>query len=130
MPAALLLSAVLSEVFTRVASIMLALAGTGTWTVVAPRITYQVRRERGSAVPREVTVVEETALVNIGDLDLTRTSDLYTLEERITEAAARVCQGVAQQVPEGQPNTEVCTRRAIDDAMAQAQMIVRVANQR
>ena len=101
-----------------------------TITVVAPRITYQVRRERGSAVPREVTVVEETALVNIGDLDLTRTSDLYTLEERITEAAARVCQGVAQQVPEGQPNTEVCTRRAIDDAMAQAQMIVRVANQR
>ena len=101
-----------------------------TITVVAPRITYQVRRERGSAIPKEVTVVEETALVNIGDLDLTRTSDLYTLEERITEAAARVCQGVAAQVPEGQPSTAICTRRAIDDAMAQAQMIVRVANQR
>ena len=101
-----------------------------TITVVAPRITYQVRRERGSAIPKEVTVVEETALVNIGDLDLTRTSDLYTLEERITEAAARVCEGVAAQVPEGQPSTAVCTRRAIDDAMAQAQMIVRVANQR
>lgn len=101
-----------------------------TITVVAPRITYQVRRERGSAIPKEVTVVEETALVNIGDLDLTRTSDLYTLEERITEAAARVCEGVAAQVPEGQPSTAICTRRAIDDAMAQAQMIVRVANQR
>lgn len=101
-----------------------------TITVVAPRITYQVRREPGSVIPKEVTVVEETALVNIGDLDLTRTSDLYTLEERITEAAARVCQGVATQVPEGQPSTPVCTQRAIDDAMAQAQMIVRVANQR
>ena len=101
-----------------------------TITVVAPRITYQVRRERGSAIPKEVTVVEETALVNIGDLDLTRTSDLYTLEERITEAAARVCEGVAAQVPQGQPSTAVCTRRSIDDAMAQAQLLVRVANQR
>src|SRR3970040_2825619 len=35
-PAALLPRAVSSEVFTRVASIMLAEAGTGTWTVVAP----------------------------------------------------------------------------------------------
>lgn len=101
-----------------------------TITVVAPRITYQVRRERGSAIPKEVTVVEETALVNIGDLDLTRTSDLYTLEERLTEAATRVCQTVAAQVPDGQPSTTICTQRAIDDAMAQAQMIVRVANQR
>lgn len=101
-----------------------------TITVVAPRITYQVRRERGSAIPREVTVVEETALVNFGDLDLTRTADLYTLEQRISEAAARVCQGVAEQVPEGQPSTPICTQRAIDDAMAQAQLIVRVANQR
>ena len=101
-----------------------------TITVVAPRITYQVRRERGSAVPREVTVVEQTALVKLGDLDLTRTSDLYTLEERITAAAAEVCQAVAAQVPEGQPSVPVCTQRAIDDAMAQAQMVVRVANQR
>lgn len=101
-----------------------------TITVVAPRITYQVRRERGSAVPREVTVVEQTALVKLGDLDLTRTSDLYTLEERITAAAAEVCQAVAAQVPEGQPGIPVCTQRAIDDAMAQAQMVVRVANQR
>lgn len=101
-----------------------------TITVVAPRITYQVRRERGSAIPKEVTVVEETALVNIGDLDLTRTSDLYTLEERLTQAAAQVCQRVAAQVPEGQPSTPICTQRAIDDAMAQAQVIVRGANQR
>ena len=101
-----------------------------TITVVAPRITYQVRRERGSAVPREVTVVEQTALVKLGDLDLTRTADLYTLEERITAAAAEVCQAVAAQVPEGQPSTQICTQRAIDDAMAEAQMIVRVANQR
>lgn len=101
-----------------------------TITVVAPRITYQVRREGGSAIPKEVTVVEQTALVNFGDLDLTRSADLYTLEERIAEAAGRVCQAVAAQIPDGQPSTPICTQRAIDDAMAQAQMIVRVANQR
>jgi len=100
-----------------------------TITVVAPRITYQVRRERGSAIPKEVTVVEQTALVNFGDLDLTRTADLATLEERISAAATQVCQSVAEQVPEGQPSTPVCTQRAIDDAMAQARMIVRIANQ-
>lgn len=100
-----------------------------TITVVAPRITYQVRRERGSAVPRQVTVVEQSALVNFGDLDLKRTADLVTLEDRISAAATQVCQAVAEQVPEGQPSVPVCTQRAIDDAMAQARMIVRIANQ-
>jgi len=100
-----------------------------TITVVAPRITYQVRRERGSAIPKEVTVVEKTALVNFADLDLTRTTDVYTLEQRVTEAAARVCKEVADQVPDGQPTTAICTRRAIEDAMAQVQLIARMANQ-
>lgn len=100
-----------------------------TVTVVAPRITYQVRRERGSAIPKEVTVVEKTALVNFGDLDLTRTTDVYTLEQRVADAAARVCKEIADQVPDGQPSTPVCVKRAIEDAMAQVQLISRMANQ-
>lgn len=100
-----------------------------TVTVVAPRITYQVKRERGSAIPKEVTVVEKTALVNFGDLDLTRSTDVYTLEQRVADAAARVCKEIADQVPDGQPSTPVCVKRAIEDAMAQVQLISRMANQ-
>ena len=103
--------------------------GIDTITVVAPRITYRVRREGGSVIPTEVTVAEKTAVVEISDLDLTRTSDLYTLEGRVTEAAARVCGELATEFPEGQPETSTCTRRAVDDAMAQVQQVARQANQ-
>ncbi|MDK0767100.1 UrcA family protein, partial [Clostridium perfringens] len=63
----------------------------GTITVMAPRITYQVRRERGSAIPMMQTIVQKSAIVRYGDLDLTRSADLYALEGRIGEAAAQVC---------------------------------------
>lgn len=87
-------------------------------TVVAPRITYQgVRRERGSAIPKEVTIAEKSAQVSYADLDLSRSADLFTLEQRVEQAAARVCEELAQQFPEGEPSTAVCTKRAIDDAM-------------
>ncbi len=91
----------------------------GTVTVMAPRITYTVKRERGSTIPVEVTVVEQSAQVRFDDLDLTRTTDLYTLEGRVGDAAANICEALAQQYPDGTPSTSTCTRRAIDDAMAQ-----------
>jgi UrcA family protein len=91
----------------------------GTITVMAPRITYQIRRERGSAIPMMQTIVQKSAMVRYGDLDLTRSADLYTLESRVGEAAAQVCGELAQEFPEGTPNTPTCTRRAIDDAMTQ-----------
>ncbi|HJW45621.1 MAG TPA: UrcA family protein [Lysobacter sp.] len=98
-----------------------------TITVVAPRITYQVKRERGSLAPTEVTVAEKSAKVNLGDLDLTRTADLYVLEDRIGKAAAQVCEELAQQFPEGEPSVAVCTRRATDDAMSQLRQVTRQA---
>lgn len=98
----------------------------GAITVVAPRITYKYMRERGSAVPQMVTVAEKSAQVNFGDLDLTKSSDLYTLEERVNVAAGKVCEELAQQFPDGEPSTPVCTRRAVDDAMP----LVRLAAQR
>lgn len=95
-------------------------------TVVAPRITYKYQRERGSAVPQMVTIAEKSAQVSFADLDLTRSSDVYKLEERVNVAAGKVCEELAQQFPEGEPSTPVCTRRAVDDAMP----LVRLAAQR
>jgi UrcA family protein len=94
-------------------------------TVVAPRITYRVRRERGSAVPQEVTVAEKSAVVEFGDLDLTRSADLFTLEDRVNDAATRVCNELSEQFPEGEPSSLVCARRASDDAMSRVRAMSR-----
>jgi UrcA family protein len=94
-------------------------------TVVAPRITYQAKREGGSVIPKEVTIAKKTALVSYADLDLSRSADLYTLEDRIAKAAAQVCEELAQELPDGEPATAVCTRRATDDAMAHLRMVTR-----
>ena len=96
-----------------------------TITVVAPRITYTIRRDRSSAVPQRIEVAEKTALVSYADLDLTRTADLYTLESRVDEAAARVCGELAQQFPDGEPSSGVCARRAADDAMTHVRRTAR-----
>ena len=117
-------------------ALLMALSGAGpalaqtptdvdTITVVAPRITYQVKRVGDSAIPKEVTVAKKSALVAFNDLDLTRTADLYQLEDRVGKAAVQVCGELAQEFPEGTPSTETCTRRAIDDAMARVQMVAR-----
>lgn len=94
-------------------------------SVVAPRITYKTVRERGSVLPVFQTIAEKSARVNVSDLDLTRTSDLYRLEGRVNEAAARVCDELAREFPDGEPSTPVCTRRAAEDAMAQVRQMSR-----
>lgn len=100
-----------------------------TISVVAPRITYQVERERGTGASKRVAVAEKSAMVSYDDLDLTRTADLYTLEERVRQAADRVCAEVAELFPDGQPDTETCVRRATDDAMARVHDVARRASQ-
>ena len=94
-------------------------------TVMAPRITYRIERQRGSAVPVKVTLAEQSAVVDIADLDLARTADLYTTEERVSEAARTLCEDLTRQFPDGSPSTAVCTRRAIDDAMEQVYQVAR-----
>lgn len=94
-------------------------------TVVAPRITYQVKREGGSVIPKEVSIAKKTALVSFADLDLKRTADLYALEDRIGKAAAKVCTELAQEYPDGEPETAVCTRRATEDALAHLRQMTR-----
>lgn len=97
----------------------------GTITVVAPRITYEVRRTGGSVVPKEITVAKRTALVSYADLNLNRTSDLYILEDRIDKAAAEICADLARELPDGEPNSAVCARRATEDAMAHVRRVTR-----
>ena len=89
-------------------------------TVLAPRITYQ--RDRLG----RVEVAEQSAVVDIADLDLRRTADMYTLEFRVSDAASRVCNELAELYPHGNPSTPVCIRRATDDAMALAREIARI----
>jgi UrcA family protein len=121
-PAALLIALAAGPVIAQTKSTEL-----DTVTVVAPRITYHAKREAGSVVPKEITVAEKKAQVSYSDLDLTKTADLYALEDRIGKAAARVCDELAQEFPEGEPSAAVCARRATDDAMAQMRQMSRAA---
>lgn len=98
-----------------------------TITVVAPRITYQLGRESSSLRPVKIEVAEKSAIVRYGDLDLSRTADLYVLEERVSEAADRVCTELAELYPAGQPDQAACVRRATSDAMAQVRVMSREA---
>ncbi|MGV8941087.1 MAG: UrcA family protein [Lysobacter sp.] len=96
-----------------------------TIMVLAPRITYKITRDRGSAIPQKVEIAEKSALVDYGDLDLTRTADLYTLQERVETASARICKELSELFPDGTPSTPVCIRRATDDAMQQVEQTAR-----
>lgn len=89
--------------------------------VVAPRITRQ--QQQGGR--RQVSAAEQTAQVDFSDLDLSRTVDMFTLEDRVKQAADRVCEELTELYPEGEPSTEVCVRRATDDAMAQVRHATR-----
>lgn len=95
----------------------------GAITVTAPRIAYkQVRRVAGSVIPKEITLIQKTVQVSYGDLDLMRTSDRYVLEERVGRAAHGVCNDLANEAPDGEPDTAICALRAAKDAMAQLKL--------
>ena len=53
---------------------------------MGPRITYQIKREGDPGRPKAVTIAAKSAIVTVSDLDLTRTADLYALEERFADA--------------------------------------------
>ena len=90
-----------------------------TVTVVAPRITYERNYRPGAGAPRQVRVTQQTAEVDASDLDLGRIADMETLKSRIGAAAKRVCGELTEMHPLGEPDTDVCIRRASDDALAQ-----------
>lgn len=91
-------------------------------TVMAPRITY--KRARGYM---PVTIVEKSARVTAADLDFTRSTDIYVLEDRVRKAAAQLCEELTREYPSGQPSTDACIRRAVNDTMAQVRETLREA---
>ncbi len=91
--------------------------------VVAPRVTRTPER-RGRY---QVELVERSDYVDYGDLDLTRTADMFELEERVHEIATEVCTLLAEMFPRGSPSTETCIRRAVEDARPLVEAAVRAA---
>ncbi len=88
--------------------------------VIAPRIV----RERVGA--EEVLSAEKQAVVSFSDIDITRTDGLFELEGRITDAATRLCDELAELIPRGHPRSSLCIRRAVDDAVAEAREAARL----
>lgn len=94
-------------------------------TVMAPRLTY--KRERGYL---PVTIVEKSARVTTADLDFTRSTDIYVLEDRVRKAAVQLCEELTREYPLGQPSTDACVRRTVNDTMAQVRETLREARAR
>lgn len=91
-------------------------------TVMAPRLTY--KRERGYL---PVMLVEKSVRVTAADLDFTRSTDVYVLEDRVRKAAAQLCEELTREYPLGQPDTDACIRRTVNDTMAQVRETLREA---
>ena len=92
-------------------------------TVQAPRIVHkEVRREGGSVIPKEVTLIQKSVDVSYVDLDLMRSADRYELEDRIASVANGICNELARDFPDGEPEAAACARRAFKDAMAQLRL--------
>ena len=95
-------------------------------TVKATRMEHRVVREIG--VTGTTEDVSLTRHVQYSDLDLQLHADVVELEKRIKDAATEACEELAETYPLGGPNAMVCTRRAIDGAMAQVQELVAAAD--
>ena len=88
--------------------------------VIAPRI---VRERVGFD---EVLSAEKQAVVSFADIDITRTDGFFELEERIIDAATRLCDELAELLPRGHPRRSLCIRRAVDDAVDEAREAARL----
>lgn len=89
-------------------------------TVLAPRITSE---QRTSPPYGKTVVAEKSMVVNIADLDITRTADMRKVGDRVEKAATSVCEQLTEELPFGQPSTSECVRRAVADTMAQVDEI-------
>ena len=81
-------------------------------TVTAPQT---VRKMSGRI---QVEVIQKSASVHHGDLDLSLSADVSRLQARVFEAANQVCMELQAQIPNGRPDPDTCADRARDDAMA------------
>lgn len=114
-----LVAAVLAMAFSQT-SVLAAEKTIEEITVLAPRITSE---DRSSPPYGKTIVAEKSMVVNVSDLDITRTADFRKVRDRVEEAATSVCEQLEDELPFGQPSTPECIRRAVSDAMAQVDEI-------
>jgi UrcA family protein len=96
--------------------------------VLAPRITYETDRRVNDRTDRSILpyqITEATETVPVAGLDLSRSRDVFLLEERIEAAAKRVCAKLEQKYPRGEPRMDVCVERAVDDAWERVRNMAR-----
>jgi UrcA family protein len=84
--------------------------------VVGPRI---IRSHVGGPGSLGNDVLTLTHHVGYGDLDLARSADAKTLEQRIRDSADEVCTQLAKVPPE-EPKSQDCVQQAVNGAMRQA----------
>ncbi len=91
--------------------------------VVAPRVA----RTQTRVGRYDVEMAELSEYVYFRDLDLTQTAELFELQDRVKEAATKVCEHLADMYPRGTPTTATCIRRAVDDASVLVEAAARAA---
>lgn len=91
--------------------------------VIAPRVVRE-RDVRGPGLAR-YTAVELNEIVDISDLDIGRSADLFAIETRVRDAAGRICRELEEMYPGGRPGITTCIRRATADAMDEVHEAVR-----
>ncbi len=92
--------------------------------VVAPGVYRDdTGRRTSSGIPIQELTLQR--VINTGDLDLRRDSDVAELHRRVRDTAQSACDEV-ERASEGAPITteRECVRKATRDAMAQAETLV------
>ncbi len=65
--------------------------------------------------------------VSYADLDLSKTADVATLEQRIKDKALAICERIGQDYPAATPSATDCAKLAADQAMVQAKKVIAAA---
>lgn len=97
-------------------------------TVVAPQITHGVQPigRFGAAVP----VVSASAAVSYADLNLATNSGAVALEQRVRNAAGRICKQLAATEPTSVEGVPPCVQQALTVGMLHARAAVAAAEAR
>lgn len=92
--------------------------------VTAPRVTVD---ESQRTTIRGGGRVSMSYGVGYADLDLTRADDRAELEQRVQDAAAQICELLAERYSAGPFTAGQCTREAQNEAMARVRQAVEAA---
>jgi UrcA family protein len=97
----------------------------------APYERIEIKKSAATHPPFKTEIVELKRLVNINDLDLTKTADVTELNSRIESVAKESCQKLSDMFPlESTDPAEMhsCERKAIASARKQIEQVIAEAN--